>query len=139
MGHYLKLAQQAQQRFTEVRQAIPVPPEPISTTAKKSDAVPAGLCITCGGGYCIRVTRIAEWQCGRCSPSESRVETVFVPDGTAPVEFREQPDTPRVPVLEPAVTPDGTQLSPVYWGVRDESLGQDSPNSSFKIALVRLD
>lgn len=41
-------------------------------------------CECCGGGCWIRETFASFHQCGRCSPSESRVETEFIPGGTPP-------------------------------------------------------
>lgn len=85
----------------------------IEPNASTSAHIPDGYCSLCGGGYWLRKTPDAAFQCGRCQPSESRVETVFVPGGTMPPL--------AVPsMLEPV--PEGIQIEPaapnarpVYW------------------------
>ncbi|MDK2743478.1 MAG: hypothetical protein NDI90_11230 [Nitrospira sp. BO4] len=44
-------------------------------------------CQRCGGGYWLRLSQESAYQCGRCFPSEARVETLFIPGG-APLPNR---------------------------------------------------
>jgi hypothetical protein len=81
----------------------------VSTSAH----IPVGYCSLCGGGYWLRKNPDAVFQCGRCQPSESRVETVFVPGGTmpplaAPSTFEPAPEGIQI---EPAAP----NARPVYW------------------------
>lgn len=84
--------------------------------ASSPSTVPDRYCPRCGGGYWIRPTAEAPYQCGRCSPCRSRVETVFIPGGTTPTKVTgkiEKESSP--PIIEPAMKPGGSPLSPIYW------------------------
>lgn len=69
-------------------------------------------CERCGGGYWIQVTHEAAFQCGRCLPSESRVETRFVPGGTPPPKSQPRAVvSKRDLIMEPAAP----NARPIYW------------------------
>lgn len=77
--------------------------------------IPDGYCPKCGGGNWILPAHGVAWQCGRCAPGP-RVERIYVPGGTPPPSPRVTSGTPPENLaLEPAVTPDDSPLSPVYW------------------------
>lgn len=63
----------------------------------------ASYCERCGGGYWIRVTHAAPLQCGRCSPSETRVETLFLPGATAPTIRKDSPGPSEVKPTPPVL------------------------------------
>ena len=109
----------------------------VQLLAKKPDAVrrvsaPAGYCALCGRGYWIRIAHTAAWQCGRCHPSESPVETLFVPGGSVRAENGTQSGTDGTTVVEPAMKPDGTPLSPVYWESQGRIVGPGQPGYIFR-------
>jgi hypothetical protein len=53
--------------------------------APSSPTVPDRYCTRCGGGYWIRPTHEAPYQCGRCIPSQTPVETLYIPGGSNPL------------------------------------------------------
>jgi ferredoxin len=98
------------------------------THSQQPDAsapLPDGYCTGCGGGYWIRATPAAPWQCGRCHPSAVRVDTLLVPGGTAPPLRPDQPSVPkqRDPDPERMQTEPGTGR-PVFWESADGVIRQ---------------
>lgn len=81
--------------------------------------VPNQHCHVCGGGFWIKVTSASAWRCGGCFPSESRVETIFVPGGKMSSALSNAKDARSSPIIEPAVKPDGRPLSLVFWETGD--------------------
>jgi len=73
----------------------------------------ADYCGDCGGGYWIRLATDTPLQCGRCFPSETRVETLLVPGGTVPsctASCTSQP-APEGIQIEPAAR----NAKAIYW------------------------
>lgn len=81
--------------------------------------VSGGHCQECGGGYWIRPTIETPCQCGRCVPSETRMETLYVPGGTAPPKSLGTTKEQAPPIVQPATKPDGSPLSGIYWEAGD--------------------
>jgi len=69
-------------------------------------------CERCGGGYWSRVTHKVLLQCGRCSSSDSRVETLFFPGGT-PLPKSQAVST--VSTADSTIEQAATHAKPVYW------------------------
>lgn len=90
---------------------------------------PDRYCPRCGGGYWVRPTAKAPYQCGRCIPCRTRVETILLSGGTAPAKTAgkiEKESSP--PIIEPSMKPDGSPLSPIYWQTGDgRILGPATP------------
>lgn len=56
-------------------------------------------CDQCGGGYWLRFSHESAYQCGRCFPSGTRVETLLIPGGTlASDRVRLGESTPQPPI-----------------------------------------
>lgn len=88
-----------------------------SMLPENSSLSPENLyCDRCGGGYWIRPTEEAPYQYGRCVLSETPVETLYVPGGTAhPKAQSETVKESALPTVELTTKPDGSPLSGIYW------------------------
>lgn len=83
-----------------------------------------GYCGQCGGGYWIRLSHEASYQCGRCFPSEARIETLLIPGGTAIPKPKGQSPRPEGTVIEAAAP----NAKPLYWEAGDgRILGPATP------------
>lgn len=156
MGKYLDMVTQATPHQREEAAPgpalwAPTPVTEISTTSQSEPGRPAdprdplpvehvsnlplppsGYCEQCGGGYWVRQAQRTPFHCGRCVPSESRVETVLIPGGTAPLKPGEPSQQPGRVVIEPAMRPDGSPLSPVYWESQGRIVGPGHPEYFFR-------
>lgn len=89
--------------------------------------MPDGYCSQCGGGFWIRQTWESSPLCGRCYPC--RYVESMSNHGKAWPPFPELSQLAE-PIIEPACTPDGGPLSPVYWTASDGSIeGPAAPES----------
>lgn len=69
-------------------------------------------CSRCGGGYWIRPTVEASYQCGRCVSSAARVETLFYPGGTRPPSSHK----PSIGFTQDSIIePAPSNAKPIYW------------------------
>lgn len=156
MGKYLDMVTQAMHHQGEgaaqsLCSLVPSPVTETGTTPKPTPGMPADhrgtipvervssltltpsvYCERCGGGYWVRPTQTMPFHCGRCVPSESRVETVLIPGGTAPLKSGEPPQRPGRVVIEPAMKSDGSPLDPVYWESRGRIVGPGHPEYFFR-------
>lgn len=89
----------------------------IEPNASTSTHIPDGYCSLCGGGYWIRMTPESAYQCGRCQPSESRVETVFVPGGTTARNAAPSTSPPASKGIQ--IEPATPNARPIYWETGD--------------------
>lgn len=101
--------------FQGLEQAVPDHDIPIEPSAG-IPSVPGLYCAKCGGGCWIRVTHDAPLQCGRCLPSETRVETLFFPGGTRPPSSRVSRTGSHTDII---IEPAAPNARPVYWQTGD--------------------
>lgn len=98
--------------FEDIEERNSSQKQSMSTPAVPNSGSEPVYCERCGGGYWIRETFGSFFQCGRCSPSDTRVETLFIPGGTPlPKSPVQAIGSNRDIIIEPAAP----NARAIYW------------------------
>lgn len=99
--------------LSDILPKISTPPPHGGLPSPDLQAVPDRYCPRCGGGYWIRETSESAYQCGRCTPAEPHVESVYVPGGTTPPP---EPPASRIrAVADLKIEPAASDAKAIYW------------------------
>lgn len=81
---------------------------------------PEEFCSACGSGFWVRPAPAGSWQCGRCSPVEHCIESVFNPGGSMPPPADAALTAPVTVRAE--IQPAPSNAKPIYWETDDSRI-----------------